>query len=593
MITKYKNNRQQRYLKPKSKSGAKPKIATITMKGHGRNVLRIIPIGGCEEVGRNMTVFEYNGDIVILDMGIEFPGEDMLGIDYIIPNVEYLKGKEKQIKGVIFSHGHLDHIGAAGILLEKLGNPPIVGRNMTLQMVKHRVEDYKPNTAKKLKTIMIKNITDKIMLGQFRISFFQVEHSIMDAVGVILETPVGTVVHPGDWTMERDRATGKPVVDYAHLANLRRPTLLMLESLGAISTKQSPTAEELKKNLDELISKAPGRIIIGTFASQIERIGWIMEIAERYGKKLALEGYSMRVNTEIARELGYIKAKKESIIKSEQIKNYPDNKIVILCTGAQGEENAALSRIIEGSHRSIKIKKNDTIVLSSSIIPGNEVTIQRLKDNLYRQCDNVIHGSLMDIHISGHGNKDDITYLLKAIRPDYFVPVYAYHFMLKEAEKLAKSIGFNANKIFVPDNGSVIEMDRQGARLTKEKVPANYVFVDGMGVTDSNSMIVLRDRKMMSEDGMIVVIATIDSKTGDLIGSPDIISRGFIYLKDNQELIQKTRQKIKTIVKNRPMPQPGMTEDDYLKNRIRTEIGQFLLQQTKMRPLLLPVVIRV
>lgn len=595
MITKYKNANQQRYMRPKGKpQAARPRTAApvASKPSDTHNKLRIIPIGGCEEVGRNMTVYEYNNDIVILDMGLQFPEEDMLGIDYIIPNIEYLKGKEKNIRGVIFSHGHLDHIGAAPILLEKLGNPPIIGRNLTLAMVKHRVEDYKVNTSKKLKTILVKSLSDKLTLGAFKLSFFQIEHSIMDAVGVILTTPVGTVIHPGDWTMERDK-TGKPLVDYSHLAKLPRPTALMLESLGVVSSKPSPTSEELKANLTEFIAKAPGRVIIGTFSSQIERVGWIIEIAEKLGKRVALDGYSMKTNIEIAKELGYIKCKKETLIKVEQVHNLAENKVVIICPGAQGEENSALARITGGSHRHLKIKRNDTIIFSSSVIPGNERTIQRLKDNLYRQCDNVIHGSLMDIHISGHGTKDDIAYMLKLVRPDYYIPVYANHYMLKEAEKLARGIGFNQNRIFVPDNGQVIEFDRHGARLTKEKVPANYVFVDGMGVTDSSNDVVLRDRKMMSEDGMVVVIATIDSKTGDLIGSPDIISRGFVHMKENQELIQKTRLKIKNIIKGRPMPQPGVTEDDYVKNKIRMEIGQFLFQQTKRKPMLLPVVIRV
>lgn len=585
------NNRVNPNLKPNLRNKITTPVAPqrhVDTKGR----LRVIPLGGCEEVGRNMTVFEYNNDIIILDMGIQFPEEDMLGIDYVIPNADYLKGKEKNIRGVIFSHGHLDHIGAAPILLEKLGNPPIIARNLTLAMVKHRVEDYKPNSSKILKTILIKSLQDKLSLGAFKVSFFQIEHSVMDAVGVIITTPFGTVIHPGDWTMERDK-TGKPVVDYSHLAKLPRPTILMLESLGVVSNRPSPTGDELKAKLNDLISKAEGRTIIGTFSSQIERVGWIIAMSEKLGKKVALDGYSMKTNIEIAKELGYIKCKKETLIKVDQIHNFSDNKIVIICPGAQGEENSALTRITEGNHRHIKIKKNDTIIFSSSVIPGNERSIQRLKDNLYRQCDNVIHGSLMDIHISGHGTKDDIAYMLKTIRPDYYIPVYANHYMLKEAEILARSIGFNPKRIFVPDNGSVMEFDKLGGRLTKEKVPANYVFVDGMGVTDSSNNVVIRDRKMMSEDGMVVVIATIDSKTGDLIGSPDIISRGFVYMKDNQELIQKVRQKIKTIIKTRPMPQPGVTEDDYAKNKIRTDIGHFLLQETKRRPLLLPVIIRV
>ncbi|WKZ24725.1 MAG: ribonuclease J [Patescibacteria group bacterium] len=581
-------------LKRRSGGNTAPKINIVPgQKVSTVGKLRIIPVGGCEEVGRNMTIFEYENDIVIVDMGLQFPEEDMMGIDYIIPNIEYLKGKERNIRGVIFSHGHLDHIGAAPILLERLGNPPIIGRPMTIAMVKHRVEDYKPNSSKNLKVSMIKNLSDKMNLGVFKASYYQVEHSIMDAVGIILSTPCGTVIHPGDWTMERDKKTNEPMIDYTHLAQLPRPTILMLESLAVVSTKPSPTAEDLKINLEKIIAPSPGRIIIGTFSSQVERVGWIIEIAERTGKKVALDGYSMKTNVEIARELGYIKAKKETFIKIDQIGQYPDNKIVIICTGAQGEENAVLSRVIDGSHRSLKIQRNDTIVLSSSIIPGNERTIQRLIDNLYRQCDNVIHGNLMDIHISGHGTRDDLAFMLKAIKPDYFIPVYGNYFMLKEAEKLAKGIGFSPQRIIVPDNGMVIEFNKQGNVPTKEKIPANYVFVDGMGVADSSHNIVLRDRKMMSEDGMIVLITTIDSKTGELLSSPDIISRGFVHMKESRELIQETRNRIRAIIKKRPTPQPGMTEDDYLKSRLRTEIGQFLFQQTKRRPLLMPVVIRV
>lgn len=553
------------------------------------NLLKIIPLGGCEEVGRNMTLFEYKKDIIILDMGIQFPEEDMPGIDYIIPNIEYLKGKEKNVKGVIFSHGHLDHIGAAPILLEKLGNPPIVGMDFTLAMIKHRQEDYKKDTADKLKIINIKNLNDKIRLGEFSIEFFQIEHSIMDAVGVIIKTPVATLVHPGDWTLERDK-NGKPFLDFSFLSKLPRPTVLMLESLGSTDVRESATTEEMKKNLTQLISESSGRIIIGTFSSQIERIGWIFSIAQKLGKKIALDGYSMKVNVEIAKKLGYIKITKGELIKIEQIDNYPDNKIIVLCTGAQGEGNAVLSRIIDGTHRHLKLKKSDTVILSSSIIPGNERTIQRLKDNLYRQCDNVIHGSIMDIHVSGHGNKEDIKYMLHQISPDYFIPVYAHHYMLKEAAKLAKVEGFREDRIFVPDNGQIIEFDKSGGRITDKKVPANYVFVDGLGITDSSN-VVIRDRKMMAEDGMLVVIATIDAKTGNLVHNPDLISRGFVYLKENKKLIEMTRQKVKKMLKDEnPLTAP---DDQYLKDKIRNEIGKFLYQKTEKRPMILPVIIEV
>jgi ribonuclease J len=509
--------------------------------------LKIIALGGLEEVGRNMTLFEYDQDIVILDMGLQFPEENMPGIDFIIPNIEYLRGKEKNIRGVIFSHGHLDHIGASPILLGKLGNPLIIGRDMTIAMIKHRQEDYEKNSAKKLKTIIIKNLQERLRLGLFEINFFQIDHSIIDAVGIIIKTPVATIIHPGDWTLEKN-SENKPVLDYSFLSRLPRPTILMLESLGAIDVRKSTSTYEMKKNLTKLINETPNRLIIGTFSSQIERIGWIIETAEKIGKKVALGGYSMKVNVEIAKKLGYIKADKSTLIKIEQTKNYPDNKIIILCTGAQGEGNAVLSRIVKNQHPHIKLKKSDTVVFSSSIIPGNERTVQQLKDSLYRQCDNVIHGDIMDIHVSGHGNRSDIVYMLQTIKPTYFIPVYAYHYMLKEAAKLAKKIGIEEDKIFVPDNGQIIEVSSKSVQLINKKVPANYVFVDGLGITDSNN-VVLRDRKMMAEDGMLVVISTIDSRTGKLIGNPDLISRGFVYMKENKELIEQIRSKAKKFLK--------------------------------------------
>ena len=555
----------------------------------GDDKLKIIPLGGYEEVGRNMTVFEYQNDIIILDMGLQFPEEDMPGISYIIPNIEYLKGKEKRIRGVIFSHGHLDHIGAAPILLERLGNPAIVGRPMTLAMVKHRQEDYKKDSSKKLKNIVIKSLKDKIKLGAFEISFFQIDHSIMDAVGVIITTPQATVLHPGDWTLEKDNR-GRPLLSYESLAKLPRPTVLMLESLGAIDLRPSASTEQMHQNLTKILTEAKGRIIIGTFSSQIERIGWLITTAEKIGKKVALDGYSMKMNVEIAKKLGYIKYQKTSLIRIEDVEKYPPQKILILCTGAQGEGNAVLSRIIDGSHKAIKLKKEDTVVLSSSIIPGNERTIQRLKDNLYRQCDNVIHGNIMDIHVSGHGNREDIAYMLKQIQPDYFVPSYANHYMLKEASKLAENIGFRKDRIFVPDNGSVIEVNKRGARIAEKKVPAAYVFVDGLGITDMNN-VVLRDRQQLAEDGMLVIIATIDGKTGELLQSPDIISRGFVYLKENKKLIEMTRTKIKKILKDdNPLTSP---DDNYLREKMRNEIGKFLFQKTEKRPMILPVIIEV
>lgn len=576
--------------KPFVKKDRPQRMRAITLKGtRGDEVLRIIPIGGCEEVGRNMTMFEYGRDIIILDMGIQFPEEDMPGIDYIIPNISYLKGREKDVKGVVLSHGHLDHIGATPILLEKLGYPVVVARDLTTALVKHKLEDYKKGNAKKLKVVRINSIDDVVTLGKFTIKFFQVEHSIMDAVGVSVITPAGTAIHPGDWTMERDE-NGKCAIDYTHLQSLPKPSVLMLESLGALNNKRHGTYEEMYKNLHHILQKASGRIVIGTFSSQIERIKWVIKAAGDLGKKVALDGYSMKMNVKIAQELGYIKPEKDVLIDIKKIDDYPDDKVVIVCTGAQGEENAVLMRIVNGTHRTLKLRKNDTVIFSSSVIPGNERSIQRLKDNIYRQCDTVLHGDIMDVHVSGHATRTDILDMINQIKPTYFMPVYANHYFLKEAANLAAQNGFDRNKIFVPDNGSVLEVNHQAALMLETKVPSDYVFVDGLGVSDSQN-IVLRDRQVLSEDGMIVVIATVDSKTGRLIQNPDIISRGFVFLKSNKDLIEEVRHRVKRLVmKSDPLT---WADTNQIKNDIRDKIGSYLYKKTQKRPMVLPVVIEV
>ena len=531
---------------PRQNFSAKPKAAfsVPSRTPGGESSLKIYPLGGQEEVGRNCTVFEYDNDIIMLDMGLQFPEEDMPGIDYIIPNVSCLRGKEKNIRGVIFSHGHLDHIGAAPIFLEQLGNPPIIGRKLTLAMIKHRQEDYKRGTTKNLKTITINTLDQKITLGRFQVSFFQVEHSIVDAVGVIIQTPHGTVIHPGDWVMEDDPLEG-PVVSYTHLSRLPSPRILMLESLGVAYTEERVPVKTTLSNLEKIISAAPARVIIGTFASQLERITHLLAYIEKIGKKVALDGYSMKMNVRIAQELGYIPAHKNTLIPIEDIHKYPDNKIVIICTGAQGESNAVFSRIVNSNHRHVNIKKSDVVVFSSSVIPGNERSVQRVKDQIYRLSDNVIHSSIMDVHSGGHANAEDIKNILHQIKPDYFLPVYANHYMLVEAKKLALRAGFRDDQIYVLDNGQTIKFQRGRKPLVlKDKANTDYVMVDGLGVGDV-SEIVLRDRRMMADDGMIVIIATIDSKTGAIIGNPDLISRGFVYMKENRDLIEKTRMRVK------------------------------------------------
>jgi ribonuclease J len=557
--------------------------------GKSSDVLRIIPLGGCEEVGRNMTVFEYGHDIVLVDMGMQFPEEDMPGIDYIIPNTDYLKGKEKNIRGVVFTHGHMDHIGAAPLLIGKLGNPVIVGSRLTIHMIKARQDDYKKGSAKNLKALEVTSFSDAFNLGVFKIKFFPVSHSIMDATGIILETPVGTVIHPGDWKIEHDPTEGK-MVNYEHLAHLKRPTILMLESLGSTNSKPPVSERVMYKNIEKIVAEAPGRVIVGTFSSMLERIKVLLEMAEKYGKKVAVMGFSMKNNLEIAKKLGYIKTNLKLLVDIGKTADLADNKLIVICTGAQGEENAAMARIANGEDRHLKFKKTDTVIFSSSVIPGNERTVQKLKDLIYRQSDNVIHSDIMDVHSSGHATIEDFKEILRQINATYLIPVYANHFMLKEAAKLAKAMGYADNHVFVPDNGSVIEFGKFSAKILPKKVMTDPVFVDGLGISDLQN-VVLRDRQTLSEGGMIVVIVAISRRQKKLVHNPDIISRGFVYLKENKELIEQVRKRVRKLVEGGKSDLP--LDDDYLKDKIRNDIGQFVFSKTEKRPMVLPVVIEV
>lgn len=564
----------------------------ITSSKSKSEQLRIIPLGGQEEVGRNMTVFEYGDDIVILDMGLQFPDEDMPGIDYIIPDAHYLENKKKNIRGVIFSHGHLDHIGAAAHLLPGLGWPPVYGGKMTLLLLKKRLEEYK--LEKYLKMHEVKSFDDEIQFGNnFRVNFFAVTHSIMDAMGVILRTPSGNIIHPGDWRYDLNPTNGEPT-DFSHLSRWntkKQPSILMMESLGSTKDGHQLSESEVDKNMRKIIETAPGRIIIATFASMVERVAQIVSIAEELGRKVVLDGYSIKTNIEIAKKIGYVKFSQNVLIDVKNIHNYPPNKIIAVVTGAQGEDRAALMRIANGEHRFIKIEKSDTIVFSSSVIPGNERTIQRLKDTLYRQTPNVIHKEIMDVHSGGHAFIEDMKLLIRQVKPKYLLPVYANHYMLCEAGKVAESIGFPKENVFVLDNGNIGILESQGFRIQKEKIPVQYIFVDGLGVGDIGE-VVLRDRQVLSKDGMFVIVAVIDKQTGKIKSSPDIISRGFVYLKESKDLLSQTRKKVIEIV-SKAAKSEGAINWVYVKDEIKHKVGEFLYNKTQRKPMVLPVVITV
>lgn len=555
-----------------------------------KNKLRVIPLGGCEEVGRNMTVFEYGQDIIIVDMGLQWPEEDMPGIDYIIPNIEYLKGKEKNIRGVVITHGHYDHIGAIPHLAPMLSNPTIYGTPLTLGIIAKRQEDFKGKAPLKLKSIT----TDtKLTLGKFRLDFFGVSHNIPGSIAVVIDSPAGKIIHTGDFKID-PKSSGDAPAEIKKIRALGKQNILalMADSTNAPEPGKQLNESDIQTNIDQIIKQAPARTIVGTFASLLGRIQQIIWAAEKQGKKVIIEGYSMKRNVELAQQLGYMKVKKGTFIQLKDMKNYPDNKIIIMCTGAQGEDNAVLMRIANNEHKKLKVEKGDTIVFSSSVVPGNERSVQRLKDALYRKGAEVVHYKMMDVHAGGHAKQDDITELIKIVKPRYHIPVYGNHSFLKIHAKVAKKAGIPEARILIPDNGQVIEFDtKKNGRLLKEKANSEYVFVDGLGVGDVSN-IVLRDRQMMAADGMLVVIATISAKNGRLVHSPDIISRGFIYMRENKDLVETIRTKVKNIVNEHNKTHTQVNEA-YIKESLRNELGQFVFHKTKRRPMILPVVIEV
>ncbi|MCR4323255.1 MAG: RNase J family beta-CASP ribonuclease [Candidatus Azambacteria bacterium] len=567
-----------------------PRIAGQTLPI--KNCLRVIPLGGMEEVGRNMTVLEYADNVLIIDMGLQFPEEDMPGIDYIIPNVDYLKGKEQNIVGAIITHAHYDHIGAIPHLIPKLGNPPIFGTDLTIAIIKKRQEEYKDVSSE----LNLNQITKDsvINLGIFKIEFFGVSHNIPGAVGVAVHTPEGIVIHTGDFKIdERSGIAGVTELDKLARWGKQNPLLLMSDSTNSRETGKQLSEVDVSTELDVIVLNAKGRLIFGTFASLLGRLNEIIQIAAKHQKKLIVEGRSMKINIEIARELGYITVPKGVIIPVEEMNQYPRNEIMILATGAQGEDRAVLMRIANHEHPYIEAEKGDTFVFSSSVIPGNERTVQRLVDKLYREGVEVINYRMMDIHAGGHAKQEDLRKLIEVVKPRFLMPIEGNHSFLCIHGKLAKSMGLTDEQIIIGDNGQIVECSNGVCHKTKERAASEYVFVDGLGVGDVGD-VVLRDRQMMAKDGMFVVIATFDSHTRKVRGNPDIISRGFIYMRESKELLMEVRRLVRRIVES-SAGEGGRGDINwvYIKDNIREEVGMFLYKKTHRHPMVLPVVIEI
>ncbi len=563
-----------------------PVIPAIT----DEDTVRIITVAGVEEIGRNMNIVETKDDIIVIDAGFQFVTEESHapGINYILPNTQYLEERKHKIRALVVTHGHLDHIGGIPFIIERIGNPPIYTQYLTSLMILKRQEEFPHIEPVQMNVI---KEGEAFTVGQIRIKTFRVTHSIPDAMGVGIETKHGDIVITGD--IKLIHKDGQVVVEEQETwlkVGENKNLALLCDSTNADREGFSAPENRVYETLDKIIEAATGRLIIGTFASQFDRLINIIKTCERLGKKVVLEGRSIKTNIEIALQGKFFETDPKIFISPGDMADYPSDKIVILSTGAQGEEFAALMRMATDKHKFITLNERDTVVLSSSVIPGNEIAVQKLKDNIFRRNVKVVTYQGSHVHSSGHGNAGELVWVHQAVKPRFLIPVHGHHFHLKNHMYQAIANGFPKENIVVPDNGTIIDI-KNGSEITVQtvKIPNELVLVDGFTV-GTKQEVVLRDRMTLAQDGMFVIIATVNSKTGKLRKSPDIISRGFVYLRENQQLLSEARVLIKrTVEKETERMNP--LDLDMVKERVTDVVSGFLMQKTQKTPMVIPVLI--
>ena len=551
--------------------------------------IRIINLGGVEEIGRNMSCIEYKDSIIVVDCGFQFSESTTPGIECILPNTRYLEENKHKIKGMLITHAHLDHIGGIPYILPRIGNPKIYARQFTALMIKKRHEEFPHLDPLNIEII---ETDDTVNLGDITAKFFAVSHAIPDSMGLIIETPFGDIVHTGDLRLDHDNNIPTPAeIERYKIFENRNILCLLTDSTNCENPGFSISDRIVFENIRKIIKDTPGRLIVATFSSQVERMLEIMKMIEMYGKKIAVEGRSIKTNIEVAKMAGMLKVNPNIIIPIEEMENYPADRVVILATGAQGEEFAVLNRAANGMHKYIRLDKKTTILMSSSIVPGNERAVQMLKDKLSRRGAHIIHYKTDDVHSSGHANHDELVWIHKKIHPKFFIPVHGYHYMLRVHADIERELGMSEENIIIPDNGMIIEIQNGGQKITplKEFAPNEMIIVDGMSVGKIQD-VVMRDRQTLAEDGMFVVIGVIDNHTKRLKKSPDLISRGFVYLKESQDLLYQTRSLSKKIIEDAIEKDINISMDD-IKNNLSDSVSKFLLQKTAKRPVIIPVII--
>jgi len=547
--------------------------------------LQVIPLGGLGEIGKNMTAFRYKDSIVVIDAGLMFPEDELLGIDIVIPDISYLVENKEKVKAILLTHGHEDHVGALPYVLKEL-NVPVYGSKLTIGLVQSKIKEHNLDNPK----FNVVKPRDVIKIGPFSIEFIRVSHSIPDALGIALHTPVGIVVHTGDIKLDQTPVDGE-VVDFRKFSELGEKGVLLMMGDSTNADRPGFTMSEkvVGNTFDELFGKCEGRIIVTTFASNVHRIQQAISTADKYHRKVCVIGRSMVNNVQVATDLGYIHIPNGILIEMDAIKDYPADEIVIVTTGSQGEPMSALTRMAMADHRWVGIERGDTVIISANPIPGNEKLVTKTIDLLFKQGAEVIYERSMGVHVSGHAAQEELKILINLIKPRYFMPIHGeYHHLMKHA-KLAESLGIPKSHIFVAENGQVLEFSKKKAGITG-KVTAGKVLVDGLGVGDVGN-IVLRDRRQLSQEGIMIVVVTIDKSKNGILSGPDIVSRGFVYVRESEELMVDAREKVKEALDI--CMQRNITEWAAIKAQIRDKLSRHLYEKTGRRPMILPIIMEV
>ncbi len=547
--------------------------------------LKIIPLGGLGEIGKNMMMIEHGNDIIVIDAGFMFPEEEMLGIDLVIPDISYLLEKKDRVRGIIITHGHEDHTGALPYILPQL-NVPVYATKLTQGLISVKLKERKALDGAKLETIAT---GESFSLGKFRIEFFPVCHSIPDAVGLIINTPLGTIVHSGDFKIDYTPVSGKPT-DLSRLAQLGAQGVLLLlaDSTYAESPGYTPSEKVVSETLDRVMANAPGRVVITTFSSLVSRIQQVIDAAAKHKRRVFVVGRSMSNTSQMALKLGYLSDTEGVLARIDELKGMPHNKIVFVTTGSQGEPTSALVRMANRAHRQVHILRGDTVVISATPIPGNESLINRTVDNLFKQGAQVIYSKLEQVHVHGHASQEELKLLLNLVKPRFFMPIHGEYRHLSIHSKLAQSIGIPEENIFVLEDGDILELSPQSGKKTG-KVTSGNVYVDGLSVGDIGN-VVLRNRKMLSRDGIVVVIIAVNKQTGKLIGRPDIVSRGFVDTRESNDMLEESRDLVAQTLAHSGKQ---LAEWSLVNDKIRDTLNRFYYEQTKRRPMILPFMVKV